>query len=214
MATTTKYDALTRYVLPEAPGCSDPLAEQALRDAAIEFCERSGVWVHAPDPENIVAGQAAYDIDLPQGAALAQIKSVKIAGQKEPLGQRSVDWLDDNVEDWATATGTPKYYTQLSDDEFLIVPVPDTAITAGLIVKLDVKPSRSSTGWPGWLNERYQEDIVTGAKGRLLEKQSHQWSNPGLAAVYVAQFNTAISAAAGAAAQSFGRGPIRTAPSH
>jgi hypothetical protein len=193
---TTKYDTLLPYVLPEVHGCSDPLAEQAIRDAVIEFCLRARVWVHECDPADIDAGEDAYDIDLPSGAALVQIASVHIGDKPlDPFTGRQ-----------------PEGYSQRNDDELVLVPTPDTTLADGLLVELIVKPSRASTGFPGWINERYQEGILSGAKARLMMKQGTAWYNPQQGAAYQFAFDTACTDARGDAAGALVGAPIRTTP--
>lgn len=192
----TNYDTLLTHVLPEVHGCSDPLAEQAIRDVVIEFCARSRVWVHECDPADIDAGEAVYDIDLPSGAALVQIHAVRV-------GDKDLDPL---------AGFQLEGYSQRNDDELVLVPTPDASLADGLLVGLVVKPSRASTGFPGWINERYQDGIVSGAKARLMMKQGTAWYNPQQGAAYQIAFDTACANARGDAAGGLVDAPIRTTP--
>lgn len=211
---TTRYDTLVPLVLPEVHGCSDPLAEQAIRDAVIDLCQRSRIWVVICDPVDVTATQAAYDIDLPAQSALVRLLSVR-AGQCDPLTPASADQLDESLSsDWTTETGTPKHYVQVDDDSFLLTPIPDATLPGQLKVRLAAKPSRSSTGFPAWINERYQEYILAGAKARLLAKQGQPWHNPNLATGYLNYFDTGVAAAEQDATESLVRSEIQTAPQH
>lgn len=207
-----RYDDLLQHVLPEVHGCSDPLAEQAIRDAAIEFCRRSRIWVVACDPADVTALEGAYDIDLPADSSLIQIASVRIAGQ-DLIDAASTDKLDEQCRhDWDTKTGYPRYYTQIDDESFLCTPIPDFTKPDGLLVRLIVKPSQSSTGYPNWINERYQEYIVAGAKARLMKKQGQPWYNPGQAASYESDYDSGIAVAADDSSNSLVRSRLRVTP--
>lgn len=185
----TKYDSLLSHVLPEVQGCSDPLAEQAIKDAAIDFCQRSRVWIHVCDPADIDAGEVSYDLDLPAGAALVQVNEVYVGGQLL------------NPVDGYSAGG---------DEELVLKQSPDAHLLDGLQVSLIAKPSRSSTSFPAWINERYQDGIVAGAKAYLMRKQGTAWYNPQQAQSYADQFHTAWSSARGDTAGDMIGTPIRT----
>jgi hypothetical protein len=210
----TKYDQLTMYVLPEVQGCSDPMAEQAIRDAAVEFCQRSMVWVYSADPQSVIAGRSNYDVETPAGASLVQIKSVQVTNQMEPLDPLSTDQLDLMIPNWDTETGTPKAYTQQEDAEFIIAPVPDETIKNGLRIMLTLQPSRASTGYPDWINNKYQECVLAGAKSRLMMKQGTHWYNPNQGMAYKAEFDLGIAKAKESSTLSFVRTALRTTSRH
>jgi hypothetical protein len=209
---TIRYDQLTQLVLPEVQGCSDPLAEQAIRDAVVEFCQRSRVWVHFADNQDVVAGQAAYDIEPPTGAMLVEVKNVKYNGKTiEPM---PVDELDSTMPGWKTLTGTPSAYTQINDDEFLLALVPDVSIASGLEITLVVAPSRSSQSFPDWINNRYQDAIMASAKSRLMLKQGTNWYNPQQGLAYKQDFDRACSSGNEASTLSLLRSSVRTTSQH
>lgn len=209
-----RYDQLTALILPEVQGCSDPMAEQAIRDAAIEFCQRSMVWTHIADPQSIVASNAIYDIEPPSGATLVEIKSIKVSNQTAPLDPMSIDQLDQEYPDWRTATGEPFAFTQVEDAEFILAYVPDTSIDDGLQITLTVQPARNSTGIPEWINNRYQEVILAGAKARLMRKQGTAWYNPQQAADYRSEFDSGIAGAKEDSTLSSVRAAVRTTSRH
>lgn len=213
MANISYYDLLT-LVLSEVHGCSNPLAEQEIRNAVIEFCRRARVWTVVCDPADVIANQGIYDIDLPAGTALVQIASVRIAG-KELIDPATIDNLDRTRRgEWDTETGTTRFYTQIDDETFMCTPVPMYEQLDGLLVRLIVKPSRTSTGFPNWINERYQDGLVAGAKARLMMMQGQPWYNPGQAAAYFTEFDNTVGTGAEDAAGSLVRGVTRVTPHH
>ena len=66
-------DALLPEVLPHVPGCSDPLAETAIRNSVIEFCQQSHAWQENLAPIVPEADVKEYDLNLPTGAALVLV---------------------------------------------------------------------------------------------------------------------------------------------
>lgn len=206
----TRYEDLLPFVLPEVHGCSDPLAEQAIREAVIEFCQQSRVWIYLCDPVDAVAAQPNYDIDLPTDASLVEIFAIRINGVL--LTPASIDSLDQECRDWMTETGAPRNYAQFNDDEFYCYPAPVAASIGDIKVRLIVKPSQSSSGFPAWINERYQRGIVAGAKSLLMMKQGTAWYNPGAAGAYDIAFHDAWAGAREEAAHSLVRAVTRVTP--
>lgn len=206
----TRYEDLLPFVLPEVHGCSEPLAEQAIREAVIEFCQQSRIWIYLCDPADSVAAQPNYDIDLPTDTSLVELFSVRINGEK--LTPKSVDDLDNECRDWMTETGMPRHYAQFDDDEFYCYPAPQEARSGNVTVRLILKPSQASSGFPAWINERYQKGIVAGAKSILMMKQGTSWYNPGAAGMYDGTFHEAWSTAREDAAHSLVRAVTRVTP--
>lgn len=209
-----RYDQLTALILPEVQGCSDPMAEQAIRDAAVEFCQRSMVWTHIADTQSITAGMASYDIEPPSGATLVEIKAIKVSDQTDQLEAMSVDQLNQKYPDWQTKSGTPFAFTQIEDSEFILAYVPDKDIIDGLQIALTVQPARNSTGFPEWINNRYQEAILAGAKARLMRKQGTAWYNPQQAIDYRSEFDLGIAGAKEDSTLSSVRAAVRTTSRH
>src|SRR5574343_1749686 len=67
-------------MLPNAVGCTEPLALQALLDSAIEFCHRSVVVTATLDPMVVQADVSTYPLDLPAGTAVEHVLRVWYRG--------------------------------------------------------------------------------------------------------------------------------------
>ena len=61
------YDEFLPKVLQYVPDASEFIAIDAIRNACIEFCERTYIWQYIVPPMNIVNGQANYVINTPDG---------------------------------------------------------------------------------------------------------------------------------------------------
>ena len=207
------YSTLLPQILPETPGCSDPLAVQAVRDTVIELCRSTRLWRHRADLASVRAGVADYDLDdVPQQAAVVTLLSIVIDGAM--LYPASEDQLDVSMPSWRTDTGTPVHYLQLDPSAVTLVPCPDTTVAKSMSMTLAVMPSRTSTGFPGWINDQHQDCIVVGAKARLLAMQAHPWYSPNMAVAYAAQFRLLSGAAIDAGTRSLVRARLRTTPQH
>lgn len=194
-------------VLPDVPGCSQKVAKNAIRNAAIEFCERTLAWKVDLDPLNAVANQAAYPFEPPANTRVVRLLNVWYNGKR--LTPKTPADLDDLYANWPSAIGTPLYYTQLSPDEVILVPMPNAALANGIAQKVALKPTRASTGLEEYLYEKYLEEIAAGAKARLMLMQKKPWSNTAMGAANQALFEDAIASARYRAAKGYGAAPIR-----
>ena len=61
-------------VLVDVPGCPDIVAVNAVRNAAIDFCEKSQVWQYDFTAKvSLVAAQAVYALTPPTGARVNMV---------------------------------------------------------------------------------------------------------------------------------------------
>lgn len=208
----TKFSDLTTYILPELPGCSDPLAEQQIRATVIDFCTRSKIWRVIQDPVDMLAYEPQYDLDLPANTALVQVLSCTINGVG--IDPSSTDQLDLLMPTWQTQTGTPKWFLQLDPTTFLLAPVPQTTLASGISMMLALKPSRTAVSFPDWIADQYIDAIASGAKARMMRQAGRTWSNPQQSMLEQMMFDEAVAAANQAAAGSLVRTAQRTISQH
>ena len=78
-------------VLMYVPGCPDPVLDQEIRNAAIEFFRRTRVWTEWLEPIYTSAGVREYDLDLPSGSEVVRIEQATRNGSPLELeGFRTV----------------------------------------------------------------------------------------------------------------------------
>lgn len=193
MATLTSF---LPYVLPHVTGCPDPLAEQAVRSACIEFCEET-LLVQEVSTQSSIASQQDYDIDVPTDMILVRVTGVFYGDT----------WLDpssiENIRSGVALRGavgtatqtlaTPTVYFQKTPNATTIslYPVPDTALANGLAIRAAFAPSRSATTVPDLLYDFWVEEIAAGAIARLKAIPGQPFSDPATVANYLLQFNEA-----------------------
>ena len=113
MANTT-YESLLGEVIPMVPGCPDLLIESAIRSAAIELCEKAGVYKKELDVITTTANIYEYDLEPPSGTAVHKINWVTHKGiDLEPL---STALLEVRKPKWREAAyaGTPEYFVKIT----------------------------------------------------------------------------------------------------
>ena len=68
MAGTRLFSDLVDRISPNAPGCPQPLVVNAVRDAAIEVCVRTGAWRYQHADVTTVDGTEEYAF-VPEASA-------------------------------------------------------------------------------------------------------------------------------------------------
>lgn len=208
-----KYSDLLGEVLPHlAGGPSDPMAEAAIRNAAIEFCNQSWIWRYLPDAIDIVAGEGAYDLEPEFGADVAAVLSCAVDGGA--LTAASTDDLDRMDARWQTLSGSARYYTQTDTASILMVPRPERDIAGGLVIVLALQPRRSAAAFPAWIADQYAESIAAGALSRLMLMPGREWADAQAGAIHMAHFKSAISGARTTAVGGLSRATTRTTSHH
>lgn len=197
------WSAFYPDVLPELPGAPLPMVDHYLRNASIEFCERTKACVVDLDLIDAVESQMAYELAMPSGTDLVEIVSVWFSGEK--VTPRSPAYLDGVYSDWTAATGTPEHYTQQAATEVMLVPAPAAAATGAIKIKAAAKPSVASAGIDDWLYSQYRKAIAAGCKAAMMAMADVPWANPDRVAMYAGVLEEAITKATSAASDGFTR---------
>jgi len=184
------FDSLIKEVLPYVPNCPDSLVESHMRSATIEFCERSKAYVYDLDPITTIGGVYEYEFDQPSGTDVHQILWMTYDGDDlDPISPRS---LELNYPDWRDRTALPQVYLQKTADVFWVIPVPNSAITSGILLSVALKPSRTPSNIDTAFSNSYRDGIVYGTLYRLLRIPAKDWTDPQAAADYLGLFNQEI----------------------
>lgn len=188
---TTNYTSWYDQVLVDIPGVLQALALDAIRNAAIEFCEKSLAWTHEHDPVSIAALVNVYDYSKPANAMVVRPLQAWV-NEREPILFKTPAELSDLLGDWRAAKGAPQFITQVRPTQFYLVPKPTVSIANGLTLRVALKPSRASTGLETFLFEDYLDAITAGAKARLFAMPKKPWTDAGAASNQRDAFDTKI----------------------
>lgn len=206
------FDDLVAEVLVEVPGVSDPLAVREIRRATIAFCEETKALKMYGPVVTLVANEPRYDISVPDGYTLVDLRSVSIDG-KPPISQTSEDALDLQHSDtgirWREELGdTPKaYFIEKEDDalpQMRLVYIP-TVGGLTLRYRMALTPHRTATGVDDFIADKYFKAIADGAIASLLKIPKKPWTDLTSAAIYQSWFQDAIGRAAGDGARDYVR---------
>ena len=173
-------DELFPRVLPYVPGCSEPLARQAILDSAIAFCETTSILNQTLDAFNTVSGLVSYDLESPnRQMKVARILSVTVDG-KEIHGTFSED-----VPMLQDREGRPtSFYTTRIDSEFVLNlhPTPDDRYP--VVVTVALSPVITATSLENDLVNVWSDAIVEGAIARIAKVPNQPFSSFDVAMLY------------------------------
>lgn len=204
---TAITDFTQARVIPEVIGCPIFVAVESVRDAAIEFCNRSRYWRVTLASINIVAGQATYTLIPPTDSSISEILSVR--HNTFVVNPTSEFSLDGQYPSWRLLTSSQaEEYFSNERNIIRLTPIPSVSGTANLDVRVVLKPSRTSTTIPDQLYDHYLEEVAAGAKARLMVMPGVDWSNPDLALYYRTVFESGIKNARGVAVTGYNATPV------
>jgi hypothetical protein len=160
----SKYEDFFPYVLPFVDGCSEPVMTMAVRDACIEFCDKSLYLTAKIDPIITVEGTADYDLEVEYCYRIARVVSVWADIPRE-LAPMPLDSYQHQYGRWTQDTAAPSGFYLQEPCTLTLFPTPDKAYT--LDVTVAITPLRSSTSVECVLLERFAPVIADGALARL-----------------------------------------------
>lgn len=196
MATPIRpLQAFFPLVRPYAPMAADPFIEQALRLAAITFCEKTRCWRYQTT-RAITVNEA--QIVTPPYAAIFEIETAAFNGH-ELVPTQYTD-LDLGT---AIPTGQPYYITQATPGSVIVFPFQPGTLALNVFLKpraLTDQPVASSYDpdtdddynvVPEFLLVQHGEAIANGALARILMMPGQPFSDPATAQAYAQAFAVA-----------------------
>ena len=177
-------DKFLNEVRPWAPGVPDQTAYKHIRNAAIEFCERTRLWKFEDSYD--ISADDCEEISTISGSILHDVEALLFNGNQ--LLPKATTDLDRLMPGWRTnesGSALPQYYTQIDQGTLKIVP----AMAGTLYICIRLKPSQDAMDLPDFIANEYREVIGWGALARILTMPGQSFSNPDLASFYLARFN-------------------------
>jgi len=197
-------DPILKIVLPRANHCPEPIAIDAIRTAAITFCERTKLWRSS---DKFKVSNGCNVVAVPYGAVLHQIESARFDGN--PLEPVSLSWLEENYPHWREVEGIgAKYITQVEPGTVRVVP----SASGELALTTILKPSNDAEELEDFLIDLYARTLADGALAEILAIPGQMFSNPDLAVYYGNRFERELSWLSSQYVRGQQRAPIRITP--
>lgn len=190
-------------IMPFAPGCAKPTAYSWIRQAAIEFCERTRLW-RFEDEFRVVADDEL--IAVPDGAVVHEIESAAFDGR--PLIPRAIVDLDRQDGRWRDNISAPNFITQPTPDTIRLAPRGNGTLR----VSLFLKPSTDTDVVPDWMVDQHRQVIADGALARILVIPNQSFTNVDMAGVFMQRFESKLTSLFDKGLTGQQRAPLRTKP--
>lgn len=196
----TNLESFLPWVNVHVFGASEPLAIQALRSSCIDFCKRTDIVQQVTAAQNIVADQQDYTTAVPASMVLVRILGVAhrdrwLSGPPPGDIRTATALRGADIGTAQVLRGDPRYYFQKTSGATAVslYPIPDTALTGGLLIKASFAPSVSATEVDDVLFNEWVDGIAMGAVYRLQMTPGQAFtSNPAPA---LAMYSKAVSEA-------------------
>lgn len=188
-------DTLLDDVMPDLKGCPIALVRYHVKRTIIDFHFRSGAKRKTTAPMDVGA-TGVFTLPASEIDADEQLIGVLKAWWFEiPLEVWSLDSVQEEFgASWKTIAGTPQCITQEDDDSIILVPQPDSATTASLVLSIIYGPNESVANIDDSLLARFRDELACGVKARLMAMKDKPWSDANLAAAYGGVYEDAIGA--------------------
>lgn len=190
-------------ILPDIPTVPRPALENAVRNACIDFCERTHLWTQDLDRIDVEADTREYALTEPSGAEIILIDDVKYkqdgADDDQFTTLAPVSENQKNLQDsgsWKYRdSASPSGYYALPDNptEILLYNIPTVASAEGLLVKVVLRPSRDCTTVQDFIYKSHFKTIGLGAKADLFARKGQAWHDPNMAMGFENRFINACN---------------------
>lgn len=193
------YEDFFPNILPEVPGAAEMLVANAVRNAVIEFCEKSLVLQRDHDPVTLKTGVVDYDLEPPKGYIV--VKVMKAWLENTPLDPIAPDFVREAAvynrlfSSYQSANSTPRAYLQKDERSVSVWNPPEKDYPNGLTMRVALKPARASDSVENVILEDYAEVIASGALYRLMMSAGKPYTNAEMAAVHKGLFEQGINVA-------------------
>ncbi|MEM5400861.1 hypothetical protein [Paraburkholderia unamae] len=206
---TVPYEHFLKDVRPWAPDVPEFVAVHAIRNACIEFCEKTNYVQQNIVPISGQMNVATYQISTPDGTRF--LDAIEMYYNENLLIPKSVDELAVIYRsyEWDTIGGNPAYVTRIIEPEIQLVPFPVSYLSNAITGRISLAPTRDSCEIEHRVWEHYAETIAHGALARLYAMPDQPYSNPKAAEEFRRRFVAECGSARRKVEKGLGRADVR-----
>jgi hypothetical protein len=168
-----------------AYGADQASAEQAVRDTAIDFCERTGVWQFEFE-FFLQQGVSDYPIFTPEFTRVLCVDWVQIDNDRKRRAERE--------SPLCCQCGTWNI-TIPNNRTVMITPAPYVPCQSVVRMRIWLVPMQEACELPNFLYQEYSDTIAYGASARLLMQPKQDYTNQGLAARHMTLYEGGVTRA-------------------
>ena len=188
------YELFLPEVMPYVHDVPEIVAVQAIRNACIEFCEKTHYLQENLDPITGINGVGLYDLDAnDSNYKVVEIMQAYYGDQLLiPKAQEELNQIY-RTSNWENLSGNPYYYFRTRESEIRLVTKPILTEANKLNVKAAIAPKRASTTVDDEMYERFLEYISFGARARLYNTPNQPYYDSKTSMEYTKRFYDAIA---------------------
>lgn len=192
--TAVSYEVFLPEVMPYVHDVPEIVAVQAIRNACIEFCEKTHYLQENLDPITGLKDIGNYDLDAnDNNYKVVEIMQAYYGDQLLiPKAQEELNQIY-RTSNWENLSGNPYYYYRPRSGEIRLVTKPIITETNKLNIKAAIAPKRSSTTIDDEMFERFLEYISFGARARLYNTPNQPYFDAKTSMEYTKRFYDAIA---------------------
>lgn len=180
------------FVMPYVTGCPEDAAIHNIRQSAIEFLDKTGVWQESLPAKLTIAGDARYTLDIPAASAPVKVLSYKL----DDVASRVLD---------GNAAASNVASARLVDRETVELSPTPQITGQQMVFVVTLKPTQDAADVTNEVFEHYAQDIADGAVARILKIAGQSWTNLPESKIREAAFNDAVDKAQWQRQKGFGR---------
>lgn len=193
-------DAFMSRLIPQVQGCPLPLAEQALVDSAIDFCDETCAVTVITEPQMMIPGVAQYELDLPPHTDVSRVLQIWVGST--PIRMISGPDANSLVSALAGAAsggdielhGAPSG-AAIRSGELTLIPTPDAQQTGRLTARVAIRPKPTATQFHDDLYLRWRSAVIDGALYRLAQMSGQPFSDLATSVRARAEYERAVGRA-------------------
>jgi hypothetical protein len=192
MTNMVNFDKFLPEVLPYVHDCPAFVAVNAIRNAAIEFCEKTHYWQVDASSMVVTGTTSSFVVLLPPDTNIVDVKEAFYSGRRLiPKGPDELSVMYRGM-DWREAEGDPFYFTLVMPGDLRLVPSPSTESGENLSMRVAVAPTRAATEIDSDVYENCLEIIAKGARSRLNGLRGQPFYDPEMSALLRKDFMVGI----------------------
>jgi hypothetical protein len=196
----TGFESFYKFIRPYVTGCPEPIIDNAIRDAARDFCKQSLCVRGDIPPIDIVQDTAFYDLSPSAlagyltawqnaGGSLTEniygslgdsqiVVPLNVKFNDAPINPISMDQMNQYYPAWeSSVSGTPRFYLFQQPERIRLWQTPNAELTGGLKIHAAFQPSMASDTFDDFLFNQWGKQISDGALAEILKVPNKPWTS-------------------------------------
>lgn len=173
-------------ILAHAKRATKPSIINAVRGAAIAFCEKTWLWTATLPAISVLADNQDYALADPTDTEIIVVDNVKYKEngadndqfrRLDPISETQMDLNDSGSWLYRESPAPTNFWVDVVEKTLHLYPIPTVASTDGLLVKVVVRPSDTCSAVSDFLYQEHSKTITNGALADLFSQEVMDWSD-------------------------------------